>query len=128
MAIERMRIIFDGTIYKYRVDSYERDGKPNESYKLMLDQDDHMYTLNISNTLYMSVAPGTQVTVFAYYVTGGKEGSYISVTNIVPFEGDYVIPRDKAIEDLEKEMTASEGTAASAEPVSKKSAKGKNSQ
>lgn len=124
MAIERLTISFTGQVYKYRVDSYERDGKVNESYKLMLDQNDHMFTFNIPKTLYMSVAPATHVTVFAEYVTGGKEGAYMSVTNIVPFEGDYTSPRDKAIEDLEKEMTASEDTVASTEPAAEKPVKG----
>lgn len=89
MAITRFKLNATGEVYKFTSEEYEdRDGNKRVMHRVLLDQEDKVYTFNIKEELFNSVPRGTKVTLMCEYVEGSSSGAYMAVTNIVPFD-DY---------------------------------------
>lgn len=85
MAISRFSATAQGTVYKFTSEDYERNGEKKTIHRVLIDQNDKVFTFNIKEELYNVVPRFTDVTLYLDYVEGGASGAYMSVVNIVPF-------------------------------------------
>lgn len=85
MAISRFNATARGLVYKFASEEYERNGEKKTIHRVLIDQDDKVFTFNIRPELYNIVPRFTDVTLILEYVEGGASGAYLSVQNIVPF-------------------------------------------
>lgn len=85
MAISRFSATAQGTVYKFASEDYERNGEKKTIHRVLIDQNDKVFTFNIKEELYNVVPRFTDVTLYLDYVEGGTSGAYMSVVNIVPF-------------------------------------------
>lgn len=85
MAISRFSATAQGTVYKFTSEDYERNGEKKTIHRVLIDQNDKVFTFNIKEELYNVVPRFTDVTLYLDYVEGGTSGAYMSVVNIVPF-------------------------------------------
>jgi hypothetical protein len=85
MAISRFNASARGLVYKFASEEYERNGEKKTIHRVLIDQDDKVFTFNIRPELYNIVPRFTDVTLILEYVEGGASGAYLSVQNIVPF-------------------------------------------
>ncbi len=85
MAISRFSATAQGTVYKFTSEDYERNGEKKTIHRVLIDQNDKVFTFNIKEGLYNVVPRFTDVTLYLDYVEGGTSGAYMNVVNIVPF-------------------------------------------